>query len=82
MGNTEITPGCPGERSQQVINETKNCGRVVAGRPAARTKRLTGDLGGGGGVEVGREAVDVLGVRVEDRLPRLLLAALHDHARH
>jgi hypothetical protein len=41
-----------------------------------RRRRLTCDLGGLGGVEVGGEPVDVLGVRVEDRFPRLVLAAL------
>lgn len=51
---------------------------TVGRRQKERTRsRLTRNLGGGGGVQVGCEAVDVLRVRVEDRLPRLLLAALH-----
>jgi hypothetical protein len=39
-------------------------------------ERLTGDLGGVAGLEVGGEAIDVLGVRVENGLARLLPAAL------
>jgi hypothetical protein len=38
---------------------------------------LTGDLGGVAGLEVGGKAIDVLGVRVEDGLARLLPAAFH-----
>jgi hypothetical protein len=38
---------------------------------------LTGDLGGRAGIEVSGEAIDVLGVRVEDGLASLLPAATH-----
>lgn len=52
--------------------------RVINSRRGTRSARrsLTRDLGGLGGVEVGGEPIDVLGVRVEDRVPRLVLAAL------
>mgnify|MGYP003702482243 CR=1 FL=1 len=92
FGNTDTTPGFSARRrrrhrrrrrrvKEELVSLSLANMRPSSSATAAKVEYLTGDLGGGGGVEVGREAVDVARVRVEDGLPRLLLAAFPEISR-